>query len=711
MNSSFWTFFLLLIIFTFVAYLSYSKMRSSNRKGWQALLTLRLTIFGILLLLVADLNFSQNLILRKVPEIRIYFDNSVSVAHHPSLSPDVLRIGYEEIVAAVQKKSVESPGDVLIKLHSFGSEVRDLSSVIDNIDFLEPSTNLSAIFEKEEEGFTDSYLSGIILVTDGQVTSGIKPTNVDPGLEVPIHVVGVGELTPMVDIHLERIKAPTVAVRGEQVTVEAIVSAVGDFHEKVHVTLRKAKEVLGTKTITISGDGSLRSVRFQFQLNELGENKYNVQVSSLRRETNIENNHSSFRINVLRDHFRVALITGAASPNTSILKQILESEEKFNIDHYIRMKAGWSIPIALFWRTEYDLIVLDNAPSNNMSSRWAADLRKKLSRENSALVFVAGPSTNDQQLKEILVLLGLQESHGENVGIEGRPIFYHNAFMHPVFSGFAAQFETLSLPPLSLTVSAEPKTNSVKVALILEGTSTMPLFTLGFTRDNDNSINRRVAAFLSKELWSLYFKTLRLDEHQFITIWWKRLFNWLAGTTGEETLYFRLNKSNFQHGEPVVVLGTVLSLDETAPYTLQVMMTVSGESGSESIPLIYEKNENQWQGRFHAFKPGEYQYVISVVQEGKIQQQTSGYFSVVESQVELNRVYLAQQILETLAFQSGGSYYSWAQRKEVVNNLELSPREDVFTTTKNLSHQIQFLIVILILLTLEWILRRRWGLQ
>jgi hypothetical protein len=141
-------------------------------------------------------------------------------------------------------------------------------------------------------------------------------------------------------------------------------------------------------------------------------------------------------------------------------------------------------------------------------------------------------------------------------------------------------------------------------------------------------------------------------------------------------------------------------------------MTVIDKDGKEeSVHLSYSEDNRQWQGGFHAFQPGEYQYAISVIKGKGVQQTTSGSFNVEESQVELNRVYLARQTLETLANKSGGTYHSWTSRKEVVNNLELNTREDVLSSTRKISHWFPLMILLLLFLTIEWILRRKWGLQ
>ena len=707
-----WFLTLFVVVFTIVSVLSYKKIHTGNRKGWRILLTLRLLLFSVVLLIFADITLPHITKLKKLPQVSIYFDNSVSAAHHPSLSPDALKNGYVEIISAIEEQAADINNDVQIKLYSFGSEIRELQSISEDIDFTEPSTDLYSIMDNDSYLAADRYVAGVVLITDGQITSGSESSKIVSEKGFPVHIVGFGDKTPIVDIHLENVDAPTVAVRGDQVTATAMISAVGNFRENVHVTLRKGSDVLGTKTIKLTGQGSLRTVRFQFQLNELGENMFNVQVSSLRRETNIKNNRSSFKITALNDRFRVALITGAVSPNSGLIKRILESEKRFSVDHYVKTKSGWSKSIAMFWRTDYDLVILDNAPSKNMSGRWVEDLVRKLDRKETSLAFIIGSSVEEKLLPQVLSILGLQVLFTKTAQVKGKPHFNQDAMLHPLFSGFSSKLNEISLPPITLSISVEPNTKSVKTVAIIEGTTESALLTLGVQKKSKTNMSRRVAAFLSSELWSLYYKTLRFSDQQFVQLWWKRLFNWLAGTTGKETLYFRLNKTSYQQGEPVYVNGTILSLENSYKRKDQVTMTVTDKDGmKESVYLSYFEDENQWKGGFHAFQPGEYHYAISVLESESEQQMTSGAFTVEESQVELNRVYLARQTLETLSEKSGGSYHSWFRREDVANKLELNPREDVLFSTRKISHWIPLSIVVLVLLTTEWILRRKWGLQ
>jgi len=80
-----WFLTLFVVVFTIVSVLSYTKMHAANRKGWRVLLTLRLLLFSVVLLIFADITLPHITKLKKLPQVSIFFDNSVSAAHHPSM--------------------------------------------------------------------------------------------------------------------------------------------------------------------------------------------------------------------------------------------------------------------------------------------------------------------------------------------------------------------------------------------------------------------------------------------------------------------------------------------------------------------------------------------------------------------------------------------------------------------------------------------------
>ena len=709
---------LLLIFLILLTRHVYRSQNISARKRYMIPFLFRLGTYIIVVLLIGDLGASWTTAYLRKPLVRVFFDNSVSAAYHQSISSESLVGGYQEIASTINQSIENTPIGGQTEFYSFGSEIQPINRDQIDLQFDEPTTALSPVLSMVDNIQRNHYLAGIVIVTDGQVTMGADPKETARELNVPVYTIGIGNLTPMVDVHIEKVEAPIVGVRGDMATADVFISSIGDIKDRVHVTISRGEKLIGSKMIALSGWSSMQIVKFRFRLEEPGSDLYRVHVAAVKDEINISNNRTSFTITTLKDRFQVALITGTPSPNTSFIKRILRLGDKFETDHFVHYANGWSQPIAQFWRTPYDLIILDNAPTLSMRQRWSFDLEGKLERTPSALAFIPGPNVPEEKARTFYGLLGLQQSSIDINDDKTYPIsFSEESKRHPIFGLIRILsepfFSQMSFPPIKPFLLVEPNQSQTSAVVFLETpVSDIPLFILGYSDPSEIRKTVRTAMFTSKDLWQLHFRVMWTDYANFVEQWWQRTFNWLVMSSGEEESYFRLNKHTFQQGETIYVSGSILDLDEGYSSHAQVSMIVRDETGeTKSFPLRYSTSTGRWEESFLAGIPGTYDYVIKAERKGIPKGEQTGTFRVEESQIELNRVFLNQKLLSTLSNQTGGIYTSWENRSAIQENLNFQTDSITISKTFQLSHWIPLCIIALILLIGEWITRRIFGLQ
>ena len=108
---------------------------------------------------------------------------------------------------------------------------------------------------------------------------------------------------------------------------------------------------------------------------QTGEVEYKVQVSALPDEIYILNNKQIVPIQVLKNNYKICIITGSPNFNTRIIKDVLLGNSKFEIEHFYLTRNGYSEKLKIFWDTKYDLILFDNHPVDLNSSNWDSFLR------------------------------------------------------------------------------------------------------------------------------------------------------------------------------------------------------------------------------------------------------------------------------------------------------------------------------------------------
>ena len=158
--------------------------------------------------------------------------------------------------------------------------------------------------------------------------------------KIPIYSIGIGNQNSLVDIFLSSINTPTVAIKNERINVAIDIQSIGDINDRFSVSLYENKKLIASKYVRLYGMGSKVTANFQFEPKALGKQQYTAQVSSVADEVNINNNKQNFNILILKDKYRVGLITGSPNKNTSIIKKSLSKNKRIVVDHYVKISES-----------------------------------------------------------------------------------------------------------------------------------------------------------------------------------------------------------------------------------------------------------------------------------------------------------------------------------------------------------------------------------
>ena len=704
------------IILIIIARWGYGKFRNPLKGLSWVTFTLRCISFIIILTLLAELVFSYKLTIIKIPVFKVFFDNSVSAAYHQSSSKESLNTGYREIYNSIlsrfEKKEIRSR----VEQYSFGTSVEPRNLNEFEFDFSDPSTNISDVLKQGDiSGTHDEFLAGMIIVTDGQVTSGDNPIQLISDIKVPVYIIGIGDKSQLVDVLISHVEAPTVGIIGDMINATIHLISTGSENEHVNVTLSSGRKMIATKTLKLSGRESENIVKFQFPLTDIDRQEYTVRVSTLKDEINIENNKNEFNITSLKDRFRIAMLTGTLNPNTSILKNVLNSEEtRFHLDHYVNFSSGWEPSISNFWKGQYDLIIFDNFPVSGMNTNFFTAFNKKQKNNPTSLAFFAGLNTSGPPVNILYDIFAVQNLGSmKKLTDRYKIVLSEVANSHPVFAIDNSQYSSFvnsynKLPPIMPQIFIEPRVNQLNIMAYLDSNPTVPLIILG----KDDKYRTRQSIFTSSDLWFLHMKNINSDDGLLIPNWLNSLFHWLVFSGGKSDAYFRLNKQVFQRGDEITIVGAVLNLSQTSFTSGVVNMTVKLDDEMVVVsPLKYSSAHNRWEGSYFASEPGNYSYTIECLKGDVIVGSQNGEYKVVESQIELNRVFLNEQLLSEVTQKTGGAFIKWNDRRNISNTINYREKEITLNREISVSHWIPLSILLIISLSFEWIFRRMIGLQ
>jgi hypothetical protein len=280
----------------------------------------------------------------------------------------------------------------------------------------------------ERAGVEDGELLAVILLSDGQHNTGETPVKQARELgerHLPIYAIAPGPRRPPPDVALSLLKADSVAIRDEHITVEAQVQVSGLPAQDLVLELAragKAREVLERRTLHHNGTdgpdgkGRLYTEKLSVLMTQLGRQQL---VATVRpadpktAETRTDNNQRETVVQVTDDRVKVLLVDDEARWEYHYLAAALERDPKVRLHRVLfapprlesdltaaeleahgspqqQMPAG---PDAL---SSFDCILLGDVAPEHLPPTDRERLERFVSDRGGTLILVAGKRSMPQ---------------------------------------------------------------------------------------------------------------------------------------------------------------------------------------------------------------------------------------------------------------------------------------------------------------------------
>ena len=672
-----------------------------NKPGYNYLIILRVILFLMIIILFFDPTLIIKTQRNKGSLWNLYIDKSLSLNYYKQPSNTALTKGLSNFVDELKNKNID------FNIYAFGDDLDTLVN-IDNLKIDANSTNIGLVFENLNSHY-EANIAGGIIFTDGQVNQGPLLSRFSDYTRVPIHIIGVGDTIPMLDVAIQSVEIPSVSVKGEEVNIDVKISSTGNLEERVNITLfNEDNKLIGSKLIKVFGSESQEDVRFQIRPDKIGKNSYLVKCSALSDEINIDNNRQYFTMHVMKDEYNIALITGAPNYNTRFIKDHLSNAKNNNIDHFKFVKNQFKPSLKEFWKNNYEVIIFDNNPIYHNKNQWNSFLRiftKKLISHNSSFFIIPGPEIDFGAVSKYLEIIDLQASEiQKNNRNSQRWIFnkfWENNFS---FNDSKPYLEYGVLPPqypaFQLEKSSLNNNNYADYNFDKEHNS---LIIMGEKK------SLRYALWNSIDLASIKLNLLNTKNSFLIDNSLNKIFNWLMKKSGNQEFVFRTDKNSYQQGEEVLLTGRSLDFNDEVIHEGTVELFYDDKFlGSKPLYLDFDKNE--YRSRFWAPKPGEINYIVKINKGLESYQVSSGIFEIQESHIELNKIYLNKEKLKSISNSSGGLFKLWENRNELLSEVSNIRKTENYITKHRLIYNHWFFSLFFLIVAVEWFLRRKLGL-
>ena len=581
----------------------------------------------------------------------------------------------------------------------------------DSILFQGAATNITQAIDRVIAEERELPLKGILLLSDGAHNEGAQPENRTRPWPVPVYSVGLGESQENPDIILTRAHTNEIAYMNQDVPVEATLRGPGFGGMMIPLVLKQGSREVSRTTVRIPDDGKETTAVFYWHPKSEGDQRLILQVDSVAGELTLRNNERPLFVHVRDQKQKISILAGAPDPDLGLLKRFIRLNEHLELSALTQKPDGryyegkFSIPEI----RESDILVLLNTPNRHTSEAIWDQLTDMLEAHPKPLLIIAGHSVYMSLLNQLPSGLPVSTPwipHDHWV----RPQLTIEGLQHviPVTDEMSQNRSAWQqLPPIITSWQEARAVPGAKV--LIQGLS---------ETDHDRSSpllvirslpGQRCVMILADQLYR--WQLLMWQEEDPDDLLGQVLMNcirWLSADASLRAVRFSMDNHVFRAGSSFELYTEVY--DETLLPTdrAEVKVLLSGPDTLQ-VALLPE-GHGQYRKSLSLLHAGEYRAIAEAVMQNRSIGKDTTTLIVSKFQPEFLNTRAQPELLKRISKQSGGLFVRPEQMDTLLQVIHL-PEENVRSihAMKPWQHPV-FLVLIVFLLSLEWLIRRRKGL-
>ncbi|MFM9964846.1 MAG: VWA domain-containing protein, partial [Planctomycetaceae bacterium] len=642
---------------------------------------------------------------------------------------------------------------------SLGDDLVDDESVrrlIAELERLQPTGETTRLAEAVRQVLNQTRgtpPAAIVLLTDGIASGGDaeRLTVVAPLARerlVPLFVIGIGSDQPTRDVQLAELIVDDVAFVNDPLVFTAKVKSFGLAGKTAVIELRERgqEKSLARRSITLPADGQITTVEVLFTPTKPGDHEFELVITPPPGDVDRDNNRLSQPVRVREGKLKVLLADGLPRWEFRELKNTLEREATIEL-HTLLQEADLEFalqdetakplkgrfPLTREALAEYDVVLLGDVNPGAFSP-GTLELLREFVREGGGLLLIAGPQHMPVAFRgtplETLLPIDLETARVPPLDADLREPFQPRWTEAGRLS--TPLFRHLQLEGLAIDGGTSDGNNSRDVWRSLPGLFWLceaPRLKAGATvllehpqRRGEKSDSGRLPVIsmqrfgagkilfhATDELWRWRFR----NNEKIYSRYWIQALRFLSRTQsliGARGVEFTADRQTYPRGEPVKLRLQVLDERQLPASGAATVMLERLDEPRRSIELArVAKSKNVFAGELRGLREGRYHAWLA---EPSFPGSPPAVDFVIEApQRELVRRRLDRADLEAATRISLGRYFALADADRVPEEIPAGqPVPLSAATIIPLWTRWELLLFFAVLLTTEWLCRRRWRL-
>jgi len=591
---------------------------------------------------------------------------------------------YREVISQFKK---DINGKYEVKTIFLGKSIReqDTSGL-----FTEKETDIAALFPYIDNSFEGQNIGAVILASDGVHTKGQSPAQKSFKSKSTLYTIALGDTAVYKDQMLKSVKFNEVVFLGDEFPIRVEMNAVKSAGNSTTLTIYEGSKKLYSKAIKYDSKDQYLEELIYLPATKPGSKHYRIGLSQIEGERSKQNNYKDVFFEILDSRKKIKMVYAGPHPDVAAIKRAILSNKNFKFE---------SEPIsANIDLQKTDLLILHNLPNQNGESRNLLSLAEDT---KTPLLFIVGSETYSSIFRDQRYGCSFLQRSG-NSEIQ--------AYVNTGFTDFIVEEDLRtsieSWPPIAApygTYKVSPDAQVLFRQKIGDINTQNPLIVYS-KRESGN-----VGIIFGEGFWkwrvSNYYDKKNFDA--FDNLFGKTI---QLLSTHKDTRKFRIlqDKEVYFEDEPIVFQATLLNKNNESVMNQEIDVLVKKEGGG-SYPFHFSKSNSGYALNAGLLPVGNYTFSANTAKGLRY----NGRFKVVPLQAEFNDLQANHELLNEMANFNNGEMHSMRTlddlKKKILTNGDITNTLHTEKTLEEIIHKKWLFFMLLLLLSLEWFLRKREG--
>ena len=610
-----------------------------------------------------------------------------------------------------------------------------------------------------EESIAEKLMAAVVLTTDGQHNAESSLDAIaseSRERDIPVFIIGVGDAQKPRNLRVTDLYVDPQVWKGDPFELEALLIARGAGTASVSVEFVEIvtppgggdpqEKVLENRDVAIDPNLEDQQVRLTFKhtSEETGTRSYTVRAKPLDNESDLKDNapQAPAKVKILDNQAKVLLVAGSANWEFRSVQVLLTREKTVDLSCWLqnldqgREQQGNSRILSLPATKEelfaYDVILLVDPNPRELDPSWMALLKEFVSERSGGLLFMPGPvfgpsfiTSIHAKAMEELIPARIDEMAATAAVVDTQayerewPLQVVAANVdQPIMRFYPDSQQTLekwkALPGIYWSFPATGSKPAARTLIehsdptLRTGNVERPLLVTG-----KYGAGRTVyAGFEGTWLWRQSGR-----EAEFFKRFWIQTVRYLVegrSLGGKRRGTIESDKPKYQIGERVLLTAKLQTADYQ-PVTDKEVQARLEIPGGEPKEIIFTTPEGEDPGTFQvsvpATTPGAHSVNITLPGDDSGPAEINADYTVTLPLRETLQTHLDRPSLINLATSTGGQYFDANQASDLLMAIPDRTRKlEIQSTPEPLWDTKRMLILFVTLLSIEWLLRKRFKL-